>query len=306
MGHMILNESPGLEIIYTCTVNGTANDVINIVWSGPKVQPPPAVVETSEGIFTSSLILTNVTMFFSGVYRCNASYGNTLCTTNISSDARLDVIAPPLILFTSMSPRVVQRATSSIRFDIDFVAHPSFTDVECRGPSGIINNSSPGIATTGRINDDDNFQIRMDIHVFSVNYIHGGVYSCFANNSAGDIETSILLVVVPVVEPSQVLARDGDNITLMCLAQSTPEPSYLWERFLDSDDVDLIPDVFSSTLNITSGEGAIVVDPILTFQPIRYEDAGTYRCVVNINDGRQEVNVAANGILVAGNDIHVS
>ena len=265
------------------------------MWSGPTpaLGTQPDVNETMDGIFTSSLILSNPSMFFSGDYQCTARYINELCTTSISSSARLDVIAPPVVLDHTSSPLILNRA-SNTRLSVQFEAHPNFTDVHCNGPSGDININTPR-TTVSRIDDNSNFQILINIDIISIDFIHGGVYTCSANNSAGSIEASILLIVIPVVDPQQPLAKDGDNVTLTCLSQSSPEPSYLWEKRIDGGD----SDVFSSILN-RSVEITVVTDQSLNFAPIEYEDEGTYRCVITILYREQESMVSSEGITLSG------
>ena len=288
---MVHVESPELAVTYTCTVNGSAGNAVDIEWSGPAVQTQPTVVEISDGIFTSNLTLTNVTMFFSGVYQCTARYSNILCTSDISSNATLDVIAPPKIHSQTQSPSIVDRGRF-IFLLFNFVAHPSFTDVQCGGPSG-------EEVTFSRIDDDTVFQISIRIEISSVNFIDGGMYDCVVNNIAGNITATVLLIVRPIVEPQQVLALNGDSTTLMCLAQSIPEPLYIWERFLDGNDSDSIPDEFTSALSL-SDENSTISDPFLNFEPIQYGDEGVYRCVITITDGTQEVSSQSDGILLTG------
>ena len=287
---MVHVESPELAITYTCTINGSAGNAVDIEWSGPAVQIQPTVVEISDGIFMSSLILTNVTMFDSGIYECTARYSNNLCTSNVSSNARLDVIAPPEVLDQTLSPYIVDRGRFISLF-FDFVAHPSFTDTQCSDPTGEEVNFV-------RLNNDDFFQIKISIDISSVNFIHGGTYTCAANNIAGDINATVLLIIRPVVEPHLVLTRNGDNITLTCLAQSIPEPSYIWEKFVDSNDSDSIPDEFTSAFR--SGENPMITDPFLNFEPIQYGDEGVYRCVITIIDEVQEVSSQSDGIILTG------
>jgi hypothetical protein len=83
------------------------------------------------------------------------------------------------------------------------------------------------------------------------------------------------------VEPKEALAKDGDNVTLLCLAQSFPEPSYVWEMFRDSNDSDTFPGEFGFISG--SGENMMATHPFLKFEPVEYGDAGVYRCMVNIN-----------------------
>ena len=293
---MVYFESPDLEVRFTCTVNGGAGSIVNIVWSGPAVETQPTVVETSNGIFTSNLILTDITMFYSGIYQCTARYSNNLCTGNISSNMRIDVIAPPSIVFQTQSPIIVDRGVN-VSLIFQFLAHPSFTAIQCRGPNGNLKMNTSSI-TFGRVDNNATFQITMFITISLVNYTHGGMYSCVANNSAGDFEATILLIIRPVVEPEQVLTRKDDDVTLMCLAQSIPELLYTWEISLmtgDSGSGSFL-DVFS-TFEPGSGENLMTTQPFLDFKPVQYGDGGLYRCVISINGMWQ---VSSDEILFAG------
>ena len=173
--------------------------------------------------------------------------------------------------------------------------HCLITHVQCSGSEGAIEtNVRTGISLV-RIDNDTAFQIRVDISIVSVDYSHGGLYSCTANNSADEVTAKTLLLVRPIVEPQQVLAKNGDNVTLMCLAQSYPEPSYVWEMLKDSNNNDTIPDVFGFVSG--SGENMMATHPFLDFEPVQYGDAGVYRCVVNINGTWM---ASSDRVLVAG------
>ena len=289
MGHMVHIESPNLEIILTCTVYGGVGNAVDIVWNGSAVDSQPPVVEINDGNYTSNLILTNVTMFFSGVYNCTARYSNNLCTSSISSDLRLDVIAPPTVISQTQSPLIVNSGVN-IGLQFRLLAHPSFTNVTCSSPNGEISSGTPGISFT-RVNNNDVFQIILSITIFTVAHAQGGNYSCTANNLAGAITATILLIVRPVVVPQQVLARNGENISLTCVVQSFPEPFFTWEKYIDSNnDSDSIPDQFSSSIENETASSFV-------FEPIQYVNAGIYRCVVTFNASLQ---ISSNGTLLAG------
>ena len=282
-------ESPDLEVSFICSVNGGVNSSVEIVWSGPEqvALPEPTVTETSDGVFTSNLTLINVTSAFSGIYSCTARYNNSLCTTVDSSTASLVVIGQPTIIDQTVSPSKVDNGETVILY-YEFDSLPSHTNISCSGPDGVIFQEI-------RMDNDTSQLIRIDINISSVNYTHGGEYSCTANNSAGDITATTLLLVRPVVEPQEVLAMNGDRVTLMCLAQSFPEPSYFWEIFRDSNDSDAFPDEFGFVSG--SGENMIATHPFLDFEPIQYGDAGVYRCMVNFNG---ICMLSSDGVLVAG------
>ena len=288
-------ESPHLKIILTCSVNGGAGSV-DIVWSGPAVQFQPATIQTDHGIFTSNLILTRATMFVSGMYQCTAGYDNSLCIANVSSNVRLDVVAPPSIVDQTQSPHIVDKGVNlSLLFE--FAAHPSFTNVHCSGPDGDIKMNTSSITLT-RFDNDTTFQVRLLIDISIVNHVHGGMYTCAANNTAGDMSATVLLLVRPVVDPELNLAKMGDNVTLRCLAQSFPMPSYLWEAIsmTDSGGSGSILDVFNM-FQSGNGENRIVTQPTLEFKSVEYGDNGNYRCVITFNRIWQ---VSSNEVLIAG------
>lgn len=295
MGETVHVETPDLEVSFACTVNSGDGSEIDIAWSGPAALPEPTTVEIDNGIFRSNLTLTGVTTAFTGLYFCTARYNNSLCTGNISSNVSLVVLTmePPAIVGQTESPlKVVSGVSVNLYFE--FSSPPSHTNVLCSGPDGAINMSASGV-TLVRTNNDTVSQIRLDVNIASVHYTHGGQYSCTANNSAGNITSSTLLLVRPIVLPQEVLAKNGDNVTLMCLAQSFPEPSYLWEKLRNSGDNGIIPDMFGYLTG--SGENMMVTHPFLDFEPVHYEDAGVYRCVVNINGTWM---ASSDGVLVAG------
>jgi hypothetical protein len=266
-------ESQGLEVSFTCSINGGVGSSVEIVWNGPVDLPEPTITESSDGVFTSNLTLSNVTATFTGIYQCTRRYNNSLCFTGVSSNASLVVIAPPIIIEQTEVPSKVDSGETASLYVV-FLSLPSHTDVNCIGPDGVVFEET-------RMDNNTQQSIRIDIVISSLNFTHGGEYSCTANNSAGEITVTTILLVRPVVEPKEALAKSGDNVTLLCLVQSFPEPSYVWEIFRDSNDSDTFPDEFEFVSG--SGENMMATHPFLKFEPVEYGDAGVFRCMVNIN-----------------------
>lgn len=192
--------SPGLEVGFTCTVEGGIGkfNKLEILWSGPVDLPNTTVIEVSSGVFTSNLTLTNVTANFSGIYKCTTRYNNSLCATNTSSNASLVLLGPPTLTNQTESPSRVDCGDNNTMLYFEFSGLPSLTNVQCTGPQGDIemsDNVTLGVALD-RMDNDIEFQVRLSINIAYVNNAHGGMYSCSASNSAGSITATILLQVL--------------------------------------------------------------------------------------------------------------
>ena len=107
-----------------------------------------------------------------------------------------------------------------------------------------------------------------NITITMINGSDGGEYICVAINEAGFDNATVTLYVLPEIlqDPENVYVQDGDTVTLTCVADSFPSPDYQWE-----------------IMNMSSGEFEPIYQEMnntLVFDPIGYEDYGTYRCKV--------------------------
>ena len=95
---------------------------------------------------------------------------------------------------------------------------------------------------------------------------NGGEYICIAVNEAGAGLSTSTLYVIPefLQEPQDIETEDGVVESFMCVAESFPFPVYQWERLVNGE------------FEVVSGEN----ETVLLFNPVRYADAGVYRCVV--------------------------
>ena len=118
--------SPSLRVNFICSVDGSVNNSVEILWSGPVDLPDARVMEVSSGVFTSNLTLTNLTTDFSGIYKCTTRYNNSLCTTNSSSNASLVLLG---IHDQTESPLRVNCGDNNATIYFEFSGLPSLTDV---------------------------------------------------------------------------------------------------------------------------------------------------------------------------------
>ena len=76
---------------------------------------------------------------------------------------------------------------------------------------------------------------------------------CQATNKVGSDEAAIVLDVeyepVIIEEPKDILAKKGDAVTLTCLAEANPAPTYVWIKQSNREVVG-----FDSDLTVTAGK----------------------------------------------------
>ncbi len=108
-----------------------------------------------------------------------------------------------------------------------------------------------------------------ELNIDSVNATRdGGSYSCLVFNVAGSDTGIGQLFVNPVIitPPSDVLAEQGDVVTLTCVADSFDPPQYEWQ-FMNR-----------TTEQFETIEGETNTE--LSFSSIAHEEYGMYQCVV--------------------------
>ena len=106
---------------------------------------------------------------------------------------------------------------------------------------------------------------------------NGGRYTCTVRNLAG-IETVTRTVnFLPqfIEEPSDVVADVNESVILSVVAEGFPYPNFQWQRLTNGEFMNLDEE------NTTT----------LEFEPIKYSDAGIYRCVISsiVNNTEQKI-----------------
>ena len=114
-----------------------------------------------------------------------------------------------------------------------------------------------------------------------VNGSTGGQYTCVVFNDAGYGNDTVTLYVSPRIlkQPKDQFVQNGVKVTLTCIADSFPAPTYQWERWNMSY---LIVESLNGETNTT-----------LVFESIKHEEYGRYRCVVTTPIIDKSVNLSA-------------
>ena len=168
------------------------------------------------------------------------------------------------------------------------------TDVIWRGPNGPLNDNC---------SVSDNNSLVSILALMNVNYTNGGIYSCCVNDSGPT--NSALVIIRPTISPPELLTSAQSNTSLMCNFQSSPNPVVRWSMYsLDGILQELMNNTGSSFVEPGSGcdssenESTTFNNDTLEFNPVMFQDAGIYRCVVSFSgfDDTAEANETITGI----------
>lgn len=182
------------------------------------------------------------------------------------------------------------------------------TDVIWRGPNGPLNDNC---------SVSDNNSLVSILAVMNVNYTNGGIYSCCVNDSGPT--NSTLVLIRPTISPPELLTSAQSSTSLVCNFQSSPKPVVRWIMYsLDDIMQELMENTGSGSLDSGSGflhSGSGFLEPgsgrdsseneltsvnndTLEFDPVMFQDAGIYQCVVSFSgfDDTAEANATITGI----------
>ena len=111
------------------------------------------------------------------------------------------------------------------------------------------------------------------MHTLTLNNVDastGGMYTCVVTNAAGNDSDSTFLFIAPyfITEPVNEETDNGSSVTLQCVAEAFPSPSYQWAR---TDGAPI--------------RGEIATDESkLIFSPALFGDEGDYYCNASSRD----------------------
>ncbi|XP_048587479.1 hemicentin-2 isoform X1 [Nematostella vectensis] len=200
-------------------------------------------------------MITNVSRIDSGNYSCNAS--NELGI--ISAEAALDVQYGPE--FVNMPQDKTPNEGWSVTFECHTKGNPPPTVTWLKNGSALNTSVDPRFYSNGT-----------HLMITNVNRTDSGAYRCNASSILGVITTKASLDVYfkPAISihPSPQTVTEGENVTLSCVAEGRPTPSYQW--FKDDSPFDA---EYNTRVSLSEGN--------LIFTKVSRDDRGQYYCLAN-------------------------
>ena len=178
-----------------------------------------------------------------------------------------------------------QSRNGSVTFNCTSEGGPNTTVVWIRGADVSINDTVTPLDVQSVV---DELNILVEDSLLELEYINGtngGLYTCIAINEAGHDNSTVTLYVRPEIttQPRNQFVDPGDTVTLTCVADSFPAPTYQWQKMNMSGQFDNLSGQTATTYTIAN---------------VVYEDFGRYRCVVTT----ATINVTINSMdaIIAG------
>ena len=258
----------------SCTVDIGTSDSVNITWITTASETLPLSLESDngDGTFTSTLPLMSISSIdYAGNYSCVAGYTN--CVGTVESE-------PISLVLVSIEPYVLAQPDSDVVLNCTVNSPIDFTTISWSGPNGDLNE------TNRTVNQDT---ITSTVAITSISFSEGGTYTCTATNIAATVNSSTTLFIYPRIVPSTLTSRNGENRNFTCEVQSSLMSAITWDRLELGSGGGPVP----MDLVVDSGSGMMpFTDRVLSFEPVMFEDQGTYQCVANTNNGEIVSNEA--------------
>ncbi|XP_052447789.1 protein sidekick-1-like [Carassius gibelio] len=259
------------ETTLECVVNARSLDRLQVFWKRNGVRLTAGVDS-----FGRRLVISNPTSVDMGLYVCEAALRNS---TQKSTEAKayLSVLEPPYFMAKPMRSVITEvEKTVELHCQVKGVPTPKLEWFKDAITLSTLNNprykltSSSMVLQVRRIQPDD-----------------AGIFQCFAENMAGEIQAHTNLVVTSVspsftTPPSDITVTDGTSAVFTCDTSGAPKPAIVWRngsQVLASGSVQMP----RFTLLESGG---------LQILPIMPSDAGNYTCLASNSEGLVNATMA--------------
>ena len=276
------------------------------MWMGPNSTQIDLSQKTTivlgNGRVQSTLTLSDITYDHVGDYWCVTNYTDEDCRVfTESTPGTLFIVEAPQLLIEPDPPLQNVSAGSTLSYSCTFNASESSSRLSFQlelsnfsvywvGPSGVLQNSS----VYEIIHSFDEELANTTLILKNVSSAEGGLYTCVAENIDGSDNSTVLLYVDPVIEPTNYTATVNDTLVIFCDVQDFPAPDFRWQKEINGTFSTLDP----RPMLLTGGGGIRETTwKNLTFDPVLFGFDGVYRCVVSTTEFG---SLVSNGALVTG------
>ncbi|KAA0722521.1 Protein sidekick-1 [Triplophysa tibetana] len=250
------------EATLECVANARSLDRLQVFWKRNGVR-----LTTGVDSFGRRLVISNPTSADTGLYVCEAALRNS-SQKSTEAKAYLSVLESPY--FTSRPNRTV---ISEIEKNIELqcqvkgVPVPKLEWFKDAVPLSKLNNTRYKL-------------ISMILQVRKVQPDDTGIFQCFAENTAGQIQAYTNLVVTSMspsftTPPSDITVTDGTLAVFSCETSGAPKPAIVWRKGSQV--------LASGTVQVP--RFTLLESGGLQILPIMLSDAGNYTCSVSNTEG---------------------
>lgn len=265
----------GTEIRLECMAYGYPVPYYNWSRTGITDRMPAGSYLTS---YARVLIIPSAKVEDSGEYTCTATSGKDF----ISKSVALLIQSLPVIL-REIGNKVVERDLPALQWECEAFGIPAVTYTWYKNGIEI---SDYNKATIFSEEDRNRLEVRSNILI-----IHGliperdeGMYQCKATNEFGTAFSSGQLRIVQMAPslrkhpmPSELFAGEGANITIPCVPEALPAPTFEWQKDYNR-------------ISAMGGRIRILPNGFLHISPVHRTDEGTYTCIARNNLGHDRTH----------------
>uniref|UniRef100_A0A673G3M5 Protein sidekick-1-like n=1 Tax=Sinocyclocheilus rhinocerous TaxID=307959 RepID=A0A673G3M5_9TELE len=226
--------------------------------------------------FGRRLVISNPTSADVGLYVCEAALRNS-SQKSTEAKAYLSVLEPPY--FTSKPKRsVITEVEKIVELHCQAKGIPTtrlewFKDAV---PLSTLNNPRYKLTSSSMV-----------LQVWRIQPDDAGIFQCFAENTAGEIQAYTNLVVTSMspsftTPPSDITVTDGTSAVFTCETSGAPKPAIVWRK---GSQVLASGSVQMPRFTLLESGG-------LRILPIMPSDAGNYTCLASNSEGLVNTTVA--------------
>uniref|UniRef100_A0A673GMK1 Protein sidekick-1-like n=1 Tax=Sinocyclocheilus rhinocerous TaxID=307959 RepID=A0A673GMK1_9TELE len=259
------------EATLECIANARSLDRLQVFWKRNGVRLTAGVDS-----FGRRLVISKPTSADVGLYVCEAALRNS-SQKSTEAKAYLSVLEPPY--FTSKPKRsVITEVEKTVELHCQVKGVPTLKLEWFKDAVTLSTLNNPRYKLTSS---------SMVLQVRRIQLDDAGIFQCFAENTAGEIQAHTNLVVTSVspsftTPPSDITVTDGMSAVFTCETSGAPKPAIVWRK---GSQVLASGSVQMPRFTLLESGG-------LQILPIMPSDAGNYTCLASNSEGLVNATMA--------------